>query len=77
MVTVTPTDRAASDDGYVYFEAADCSGTPIYLQYNTNKTNFDTGYCYGTGYATYVYILVGGTPTAPTGGSTIVMGSNC
>ena len=77
LVTVTSIDRAASDDGYVYFEAGDCAGNPIYLQYNTNKTNFDTGYCYSSGYATNVYILVGGVPTAPTGGSTIVMGSPC
>ena len=65
-VNVGPQDRADSDDGYVYFDFYDCSGTHQTLSYNTNKSNFNTGYCLTTQYPYSCYILVGGNQTEPT-----------
>jgi hypothetical protein len=68
-VNVSPIDRSASDDGNVYFQFYDCSENSQTISYNTNKTNFNTGYCLYTKYPYSLYILVNGNQTAPSDSS--------
>lgn len=66
VINVSPVDRLASDDGYVYFDFYDCNGTHQTLSYNTNKTNFNTGFCLTTEYSYSCYIFVDSVQTTPT-----------
>lgn len=63
VVNVGPIDRAASDDGNVYFKFVDCFDVQQTISYNTNKTNFDTLYCYDITYESSCYILVDAVET--------------
>jgi len=76
LVNVGSPDRAASDDGFVYFSFNDALGDPYTLSYNTNKSNFNTGVCVNQFDSFNVYILVGGNPTAVTA-SSVAFGTTC
>jgi hypothetical protein len=76
VVSVGSVDRAASDDGFVYFDFVGCDGIPQTIGYNVNKTSFDTGYCMDSSYFYECYIYVGGVKTACTT-SSIASGVSC
>ena len=78
MVNVSSVDRAASDDGYVYFDYNYCGSlTSSTIKYNVNKTNFNTGVCYDMAYGvpTVYYYISSVKTTAPN--SSAYMGVSC
>ena len=77
LVNVGSPDRAASDDGKVYFYFTDCSGDPYLLNYNTNKSHFDTGYCLDTSYPYGCYYLYDGGAQHECTASSLELGSEC
>ena len=78
LVSVGSPDRAASDDGYVYFDFIDAStGLPQTIGFNTNKSNYNTGYCVNEYDSTFVwYYYDGGAQTAASY-SSVSYGSTC
>ena len=76
LINVGSPDRAASDDGKVYFYFTDCFGDPYLLNYNTNKSHFDSGHCVDTSYSYGCYILVSGIQT-PCTSSSLELGADC
>jgi hypothetical protein len=77
LVNVGSPDRAASDDGKVYFYFTDCSGDPHTISYNTNKSHFDTGYCLDTSYPYGCYYLYDGGAQHECTASSLELGSEC
>jgi hypothetical protein len=78
LVSVGSPDRAASDDGYVYFDFIDAStGLPQTIGFNTNKSSYNTGYCVNEYDSTFVwYYYDGGAQTAASY-SSVSYGSTC
>ena len=77
LVSVGSPDRAASDDGYVYFSFNDALGDPYTLSYNTNKSNFNTGICVNEYDSVFVwYYYDGGVQTAASY-SSVSYGTSC
>jgi len=77
LVNVGSPDRAASEDGKVYFYFTDCFGDPYLLNYNTNKSHFDTGYCLDTSYPYGCYYLYDGGAQHECTASSLELGSIC